>query len=245
MNSTVGFPAQWNGDVDGTKILANNAKNKNFTQNKLDDRIKWLNSHTEDYLRILDEMDEQEDAAQTLGELTRESIEAKLKAAQERLALYEGYQKLLEETGESQLSITDADAKLMKKRDGFAVSYNPQTAVDSETHLIRDFQMTNQVTDCNLLESTLREIKNSEPEKIIEGVADKGYESKEDMIACLENGIIPHVITGDGKDGYEIEMSYEDAEADLSSTNPEELKKALLERDKKGGWGVCALLSGL
>ena len=65
------------------------------------------------------------------------------------------------------------------------------------------------------------------------------------MIACLENGIIPHVITGDGKDGYEIEMSYEDAEADLSSTNPEELKKALLERDKKGGWGVCALLSGL
>ena len=29
--------------------------------NKLDDRIRWLNSHTDEYLRILNEMDEQED----------------------------------------------------------------------------------------------------------------------------------------------------------------------------------------
>ena len=45
--------------------------------------------------------------------------------------------------------------------------------------------------------------------------------------SCLEKGIIPHVITDDGKDGYEIEIPYEEAEADLSSTKPEELKKAL------------------
>lgn len=55
----------------------------------------------------------------------------------------------MEETGASQLSITDADAKLMKN--GFAIVYNAQTAVDSQTHLIRDFQMTNQVTDHSLL----------------------------------------------------------------------------------------------
>lgn len=50
-------------------------------------------------------------------------------------------------TGASQLSLTDADARLMKNKNGFAVSYNAQTAVDSETHLIRDFEVTNQVTD--------------------------------------------------------------------------------------------------
>lgn len=141
--------------VDGSKIQANNAKDNNFTKNKLDDRIKWLNGHTDEYLRILQEMDDQDDADEMPGQLTKETIEAKLKEAQERLARYEGYQKLMEETGVSQLSLTDADAKLMKNKNGFVVAYNPQTAVDSETHLIRDYQMTNQVTDHGLLASTL------------------------------------------------------------------------------------------
>ena len=172
-------------------------------------------------------MDQQEEADEIQGELTRAELEAKLKEAQERLARYEGYQKLMEETGASQLSITDADEKLMKNKNGFAVAYNAQTAVDSETHLIRDFQMTNQVTDHGLLESTMSEVKEAEPEKIVEVVADKGYEDTEDMVGCLENGIIPHVITDDGKNGYEIEIPYEKSEADLTSTDPEELKKAL------------------
>ena len=115
----------------------------------------------------------------------------------------------------------------MKNKNGFAVAYNPQTAVDSKTHLIRDFQMTNQVTDHGLLESTMEEVKKAEPEKIVDVVADKGYEDTEDMVSCLEKGIIPNVITDDGKDGYEIEIAYENSEADLSSTAPEELKKAL------------------
>ena len=172
-------------------------------------------------------MDKQEEIEDIPGNLTKESIEAKLKEAQERLARYESYQKLMEETGVSQLSITDADAKLMKNKNGFAVAYNPQAAVDSETHLIRDFQMTNQVTDHGLLESTMQEVKKANPENIVEVVADKGYEDVEDMAGCLEKGIIPHIITDDGKDGYEIEIPYEEAETDLTSTNPEELKKAL------------------
>ena len=98
------------------------------------------------------------------------------------------------------------------------VAYNPQTAVDSETHLIRDFQMTNQVTDHGLLDSTMEEIREENPGEILEVVADKGYEKIEDMVECLENGIIPHVIMNDGKDGYEIEITYEDAEVDVLST---------------------------
>lgn len=212
--------------VDGSKFQACNSKDNNFTKNKLDDRIQWLNAHTDEYLRILNEMDERE----SQGEeelLTRENIEAKLKEAQERLARYENYQKQMEETGASQLSLTDGDAKLMKNKNGFAVSYNPQTAVDSNTHLIHDFQMTNQVTDHGLLYSTLGNIKAENPDRIMETVADKGYENGEDMIKCLENGIIPHVITDDGKDGYKLEIDYEEEEADRDSTKPEELRKTL------------------
>ena len=186
--------------IDGSKFLANNSKDNNFTKNKLDDRIKWLNAHTDEYLRILKEMDEQEELEEVPENLTKETLEAKLKEPQESLARYEAYQKLMEDTGVSQLSLTDADARLMKNKNGFAVAYNPQTAVDSATHLIRDFEMTNQVTDHGLLSPTMSRMREEEPDKILETVADKGYENAEDMLQCLENGIIPHVIMEDGED---------------------------------------------
>lgn len=212
--------------IDGSKFSACNSKNNNFTKSKLDDRIKWLNGHIEEYLRILDDADKQEELEESPENLTKELIEEKLKEARERLEKYEGYQKIMEESGQSQMSLTDADARLMKSRNGFSVAYNPQTAVDSNTHLIRDFQMTNQVTDHGLLDSTLEEIKK-DTDGIIETVADRGYESEEDMVKCLEDGIIPHVITDDGKDGYEIETAYEESVVHAESTEPEELKKAL------------------
>ena len=212
--------------IDGSKFQANNSKNNNFTKNKLDDRIKWLDGHTDEYLRILKEMDEEKDLDEDV-ELTRGLVEQKLKEAQERLERYRGYQKIMEETGASQLSLTDADARLMKNKNGFAVSYNPQTAVDSETHLIRNFEMTNQVTDHGLIGPTMDQIRKDSPNQVLEAVADKGYEDTNDMAECLDNGIIPHVITDDGKDGYEIEILYEEAEADITSTKPNELKKAL------------------
>lgn len=213
--------------VDGTKIQACNSKNNNFTKNKLDDRIKWLNGHIDEYLRILDEVDEHEELEEDADLLTKDMIQRKLEEARKRLAKYEGYQKIMEESGVSQLSITDADSKLMKSKNGFVVAYNPQTDVDSETHIIRDFQMTNRVTDHGLLKSTMTEIKNNSGDEVIEVVADRGYEAADDMIDCLENGIIPHVITDDGDDGYELEVPYEEAEVDASSTAPEELSKCL------------------
>lgn len=226
-NKRISGAVEWGfTSVDGSKFAACNSKDNNFTKNKLDDRIKWLNGHIDEYLRILDDMDKQEDIEDNAENLTKDLIERKLEEARERLARYEGYQKIMEESGQSQMSITDADAKLTKSKNGFIVGYNPQTAVDSNTHIIRDFQMTNQVTDHGLLNSTLVGVKESDNE-IIDGVADRGYESEDDMIKCLENGIIPHVITDDGKDGYELEMPYEEADVDTESTESGELKKAL------------------
>jgi transposase len=88
--------------------------------------------------------------------------------------------------------------------------------------------MTNQVTDHGLMYPTMEGLKEQEPDRIIECMADKGYQKTEDMVECLENGIIPHVITNDGQDGYEIEITYTGAEnADSTSTKPEELSKCM------------------
>lgn len=227
-NRRISGAVEWGfASIDGSKFTANNSKDNNFTKNKLDDRIKWLNGHTDEYLRLLREADEEEDLDEQSDSLSKEELENKLKEAEERLARYKQYQQMMEESGASQLSLTDADAKLMKNKNGFAVAFNPQTAVDSNTHLIRDFNMTNQVTDHGMIESTMAHIKEESPDSIVEAVADKGYENTDDMLACLENGIIPNVITDDGKDGYEIETEYEENDTDASSTKPEDLKKCL------------------
>ena len=52
-------------------------------------------------------------------------------------------------------------------------------------------------------------VKKAEPKEIVEVVADKGYEDTDNMVSYLEKRIIPHVITDDGKDGYEMKISYE------------------------------------
>lgn len=98
----------------------------------------------------------------------------------------------------------------MKSKNSFIVAYNVQTSVDSETHMIKDYLVTNQVTDHGLIGATVAGIKENEEETVVEAVADKGYNEAGDMAACLEDGIIPHVILADGKDTHELEISYED-----------------------------------
>ena len=72
--------------------------------------------------------------------------------------------------------------------------------------------MTNRNTDHGLMASTMEEIKKDAGDEIIEVVADKGYQQPEDMIECLEKGIIPNVILPDGQETYELEIEYEEKE---------------------------------
>lgn len=209
--------------VDGSKFAANNSKDKNFTATKLDDRIQWLEGHVEEYLRQM----EQNDDELLEGQFSKDELEARIKEAEARLELYRKYRSEMETKGLSQLSLSDEDAKLMKMRNGFGVAHNVQTAVDSETHMIVDFRATSNPTDYGEILETLKDQKAENPEKIINAVADKGYQSEEDMIRCLENGIIPNVIPNDGQDTYTLETAYQEAACDPDRTDPEEIRKCL------------------
>lgn len=210
--------------VDGTKVRASNAKDRNFTPSKLDDRIARLDSHIGEYMRLLDETDAEDDAV-AAGGLPRAELERKLAEAEERLARYEGYREKMEAEGLSQLSLTDPDAKLMKSRGGFEVAYNVQAAVDSNTHVITDFEATDRVTDHGLLGSTLAALVSEGG--VLEAVADKGYADPSDMAACLDGGIIPNVILPDGKDSYELEYDYDPSGGDPTSADPAQLAACL------------------
>lgn len=213
--------------VDGTKIQAYNSKDRNFTQNKLDDRIKWLDEHIANYISQMDRVDATE-SVDINGEFTKDELENKLKEANERLERYKGYKKYMEENNLSQLSLTDKDSKLMKSKNGFIVGYNVQTAIDSKTHLITAIQTTNNPTDHGLLNSTVERIKKTQfPEKTLSITADKGYEKVDDIVKCLENGIVPNVIDHKEKGEYNISIDYKASKCDSNSVKPNEISKCL------------------
>lgn len=175
--------------IDGSKFKAVNAKDRNFTLNKLDDRIKRLDEHIALYMEELDACDNEDSR-----KLSKDELQHKLETCEERKALYEGYRDKLETSGESQISLTDPDARLMKQNEGFGVCYNTQVAVDAESHLIAGFNVTNSPTDHGQLTEMASEVKGDYGSEILEATADKGYESPEDHAEALASGIVPNVM---------------------------------------------------
>ncbi len=211
--------------IDGSKFKAWNSKDKNFTIHKLEERMEWLEDRTDEYLRLMELTDASEDALD--GNFTKEELERKLQEVSERLERYKGYREIMQREGLSQLSLTDADSKLMKMKNGMEVAYNVQTAVDTESHILMDYSVTNAVTDHGQLSPTMQYLKDESPDAIINVIADKGYHRDEDYIECLEQGIIPNVIPVNSRDYYELEVDYEENDCNPQSTSADEIKKCL------------------
>ena len=211
--------------IDGSKFKAVNAKDNNFTLSKLDDRIKRLDEHISIYMEELDAYDHEEGR-----KLSKDEIQRKLDVCKERKERYEGYRNQLEESGESQISLTDTDSRLMKANEGFCVGYNVQTAVDAESHMIAGFQVTNNPTDHGQITSVASEVKADYDVPVLETTADKGYECPEDHADALANGIIPNVIQRDGGCTEQVQFDYNEAtitDEQKASTKPEDLKACL------------------
>jgi transposase len=197
--------------IDGSKFKAVNSKTNNFTLTKLDDRIKRIDTNIEKYLNQLEKNDQKE-KEQNKRKFTKEEIQQKIHELKQRKTKYETYKEKLEQTNQPQISLIDPEAKLMKFKEGFGVAYNVQTAIDSKHHLISDFKVTNKPTDNGLIKTVAEGVKEEFGLEVIETIQDKGYRDKVDMVACLENGIIPNVYPPKGLDCYELETVYEHVE---------------------------------
>ena len=119
--------------IDGSKFRAVNSKDRNFTVPKLKTLLARIDANIERYLAAVEAQDAQEKEQPGAAD---PQLQEKLKAFQERKQEYEGYLKHLQESGESQLSLTDADSRLMKLQGDMKVCFNAQIAVDSKHHLI-------------------------------------------------------------------------------------------------------------
>lgn len=177
--------------IDGSKFKAVNSKDRNFTDKKLQDRIARINARIEEYLRDMDALDSQEDTI--AREKTSDEIVQIIKGLVERRERYESYAAELEQTGETQKSLTDPDSRLMMANGKMDVCYNVQTAVDAKNKMIAEFEVTNNAVDNNQITPMAERVKEILETDTVTAIVDNGYDSVQDIVTGMNQGVDIHV----------------------------------------------------
>lgn len=146
--------------TDGSKFRAQNAKKKNYTEDKLIKKIELADANIAQYLDDLDHLDASEDISPEQTEL-KEFTKLKLLDAQKWKDKYVAFKDELkrrqaEDPDITQISTTDPDARsIVLNNSGHAeVSYNIVTSVDEKHKLIVNF-FTDNIKDTTLLSESL------------------------------------------------------------------------------------------
>ena len=178
--------------IDGSKFKAVNRRDRNFTKKQLKRLIQKLDEDIDRYLDELDEADEEEPQEK---KLTAEELQQKIDEMRRRRAEAQELGKKLDESGASQISLTDPDSRMMPVSGGRRtdVGYNVQVSVDPKHKLIVDHEVTNAVTDRDLLSHIAKRVKDLLGVDELEVLADMGYYHGKEVKACLEAGITPYI----------------------------------------------------
>ncbi len=202
--------------IDGSKFKAVNSKENNYTPKKLQFHIARVEKHIDEYLKQLDNSD-QEDEKDVDETTIKDKIDWLKKKHSELKALEEGENSY----PEKQLSTVDPDSRLMKTQ-GMTRSfcYNVQSAVDTKHHSIVTHEVTNK-SDRGQLCAVAKEVKITLGEKEATAIADKGYYSGPDIKATQDAGMTALALKGDtsGSDKKEIfnrSLFKYDAEKDVN-----------------------------
>src|ERR1700719_2515304 len=171
------------------KFKAVNTRDKNFTRGKVERRRAQLEKSVARYLAQLDTADLQEPSDELAAKTAhlKEKL-VKLENEMQRLAAME---KLMLASPDQQISLTDPDSRSMATsgRGSGVVGYNVQVAVDTEHHLIVTHEVTNTGSDRAQLANMAKQAKGVLKAETLEAVADRGYFSSLEILACHEAGI--------------------------------------------------------
>ena len=163
--------------IDGSKFRAQNSKKNNYNLKKINQHLEYIDHQKEDYLKSLDKQDQ---------------ADQKLEELENRRLKYQQLKEELSESGETQISTTDADARALPlKMNIVEVSYNLQSAVDDKHNLIVAYQVTNKHDFSALAPVAImaKQALSLKEEDKITVLADKGYYSAKQIAQCHDNNI--------------------------------------------------------
>jgi len=149
---------------DSTKLRAQNSKKNNFNQAKIERHLAYIDNKLQDYNKALLEAD---------GD--NEQIKSVIEKHNNRKENYQKLEQQLKETGESQISTSDAESRQMITRNNITeVAYNVQTTVDAKYNIPIDYKVTNN-NDSKAMGNMLRRAKSILRTNDFIALFDKGY----------------------------------------------------------------------
>jgi transposase len=176
--------------VDGSRMKAVNTRDKNYTPGAIRRRMEQVDASIERYLGKLDTADRQEDE---VAEMRVTRITERIDALRQQMRELQAMEKLVETAPDRQVSLTDPDARAMAthgKGTGL-VGYNVQAAVDAGSHIVVAHEVTNLGHDRTQLANMGRQAKGATGVEDLTVLADRGYFSGAEVLACEEAGITP------------------------------------------------------
>jgi transposase len=176
--------------IDGSKFKAVNTRDKNFTRASIKRRMEQVEASITRYLSALETADRHDG---DLAQAKTVRLKEKIAALREQMKDFRALEVQVHAAPDLQISLTDPDARAMAttgKGTGM-VGYNVQTAVDAEHHLIVAHEVTNVGNDRAQLANMAGQAKEAMGVEALEVLADRGYFSGEQILACGPLGVTP------------------------------------------------------
>jgi len=188
----IGLFSQALAAVDGSKFKAVNTRDKNFTVTKLKKRIEQVAEHIAGYLADLDSADRQEGEA---AEARAGKLQDKIATLRAQMQALKAMEAEVAAAPDGQVSLTDPDARSMATsgRGSGMVGYNVQSVVEAEHHLIVAHDVITKGSDRQQLAAMSEKAKAAMGVERLEVLADRGYFSGEEIVACEAIGVTPYV----------------------------------------------------
>src|SRR5215468_7772724 len=187
--------------IDGSKFKAVNARDKNFTEAKMKRRLERIDESIARYMAQLETADRHGDA---VPEAKVERLKDKIAKLKEEIVRLNEINAQMMKSEDKQVSLSDPDARSMATsgKDTGIVGYNVQTAVDTKNHIIVAHEVTNVGTDRHQLSNMAEQARTEMGVETLDAVADRGYYTSEEILACEESGItvtLPKPMTSNAK----------------------------------------------
>jgi transposase len=176
--------------IDGAFFDGNASKASMVTAKRLTEQLAALDRDIDAYAAAVAADDAREEAETTTPAGDAGARMAELVAQRDRVA---ADRARLEASGETQLSRTDPDARLLSKSGQTVSGYNVQIAVDDAHKLIVASEVVNDGNDSGQLHAVAQAAKEALEVETLNAVADAGYFNGETLRACKAEGITPFV----------------------------------------------------
>lgn len=166
--------------IDGTKIRAQNSRNKYYSLKKIDATIDFFNSQIDKYLNSISSSSSQPDCDPS----SIIEFKSKIDNYKNKISEFNSIKNFMIDNDLSQITLTDPDSRMMSSHGNSDISFNFQTAVDSKNSLIVASDVVSDINDSNQLFNMVSNASQNLNTVPLSSIADMGYFNAEQIASC-------------------------------------------------------------